>query len=280
MKNTDLHTHTYYSDGQISPTELVILAKKKRVKNLALTDHNSVNGIAEAIKVGSKIGVRIIPSVEVVVKGGEILGYFIDYKKKGLKKALKKYSMRENKKAMIQLRILDKKKIINLKDFFKEYPHSKGNYRKGNLLNYLISIKKINHKKALEIINNIKIKEKIKEEISAFEGIKLIKKYGGIPVLAHPWVSKGELEFNEDLIKKLVKIGLKGIELDNGEKYNFGRTKEFVKKLKKIAKKYNLILTQGSDYHGETLASFKNCHILGGFNCDERTLKKLEVLRG
>jgi len=77
MRNTDLHTHSYYSDGELSPKELVRLAKKKSILNLALTDHNSVKGVEEAISEGKKIGINVIPGVEVLVKGGEILGFLL-----------------------------------------------------------------------------------------------------------------------------------------------------------------------------------------------------------
>ena len=76
MKTTDLHTHSYYSDGKLSPKQVVRDAKKAGVKILALTDHNSISGVKEAIAEGKKLGVRVIPGAELRSKEGEILGYF------------------------------------------------------------------------------------------------------------------------------------------------------------------------------------------------------------
>ena len=99
MKNSDLHTHSYYSDGQISPRDLVKLAKRRKIKNLALTDHNSVKGVREAFKEGRKIGVRVIPAIEIECEIGEILGYFIDVNNKELIKEIE----RVNKKKQIRI---------------------------------------------------------------------------------------------------------------------------------------------------------------------------------
>ena len=71
---------------ELSPEEVVREAKKKGIKILALADHNSVGGVQEAIDEGSKIGVRVIPGVEIKARGTEVLGYFVDYKNKELKR--------------------------------------------------------------------------------------------------------------------------------------------------------------------------------------------------
>ena len=279
MKNTDLHTHSYYSDGELSPAELVRLAKKKSIKNLALTDHNSIRGIPEAIKESKKIGIAIIPAVEVVVQDAEILGYFIDYKNPNLKKDLKRASSYGNEKTKRKIRILQKQGFdITYSKFLKELPHSKDNHNAGHLIYYLNKNLKIPREKTLEILNKIDINKPKKKNLTLIQGIRLIKKYGGVPILAHPWINRGK--FHEKNIKKWIKIGLKGIELENGEEHNFGRTKKFIGKIKRIANKYNLILTSGSDYHGETLTKLVGgTHKLGKYNCDEKILRKLIEVR-
>ena len=89
MKNADLHTHSYYSDGELSPKALVRLAKQRGIKHLALTDHTSLKGIKEAENEGKKIGVNIIPAVELKTTTGEILAYYINPNNKELKAAIK-----------------------------------------------------------------------------------------------------------------------------------------------------------------------------------------------
>jgi len=98
MKNTDLHLHSYYSDGELSPAEVVRAAKKKGVKNLALTDHNSIGGNKEAIEEGEKIGVKVIPGIEIVGEEDEVLGYFIDYENEEFQEELVKISQKGNEK--------------------------------------------------------------------------------------------------------------------------------------------------------------------------------------
>jgi len=278
MKNADLHTHSIYSDGELTPKEIVKRAKRKGIKYLALTDHNSVEGIEEAIKEGEKLGIIIIPSVELMVKENEVLGYFIDYKNINLKKDLKRASYYENEKTKRRINELKKKGFdISYEKFVNYFSYSKDNHNKGHLIYYFSKIQGHSRKDILNILDGLKIKKPIKKNLSVTKGIELIKKYSGIPVLAHPWINKKK--FTEKNVKKWVKAGLRGIEIENGEEFNFGRTKEFVKKIKNMAKKYNLIITSGSDYHGETMIKFTGTHKLGNYNCDEKIVKQLEELK-
>ncbi|MFH1500500.1 MAG: PHP domain-containing protein [archaeon] len=277
-KNADLHTHSYYSDGDYSPAELVRLAKKKGIKNLALTDHASVNGVEEAVKEGKKIGVRVIPAVEVIVKGTEVLGYFIDYKNKKLKAELRKCAFCENKKLKKRVYLLKKMGFnISYSKLEKDFPHSKGNYNTAHLFMFLIRKEKISLEESKEIIANMKVKVGGKKHLKVIDGIRLVKECGGVPVLAHPWLFKRG--FTEKNIRRWIKAGLKGVEVENGEENNVGRTKEFVKEIRKMAKKYNLILTSGSDFHGSILTKLTGTHKLGEYNCDEKVVKELERLK-
>jgi 3',5'-nucleoside bisphosphate phosphatase len=280
-KVCDLHTHSTYSDGEFSPQIVVKKAKKKGIKVLALTDHNSVRGIKHAIKEGKKQGIRIIPAVEVRVKGAEILGYFIDYKNKKLQKELKKYSCGEYDNA--KQRLINLKKIgckISHKELIKHFPDAKGNLNVGHIIYYL-NKKGFSKNKVKDYMSKSRFRPPADKNMSIASGIKLIKKYNGIPVLAHPWIGEytKEFKFTEKNIKKLIKLGLKGLEINNHEGYNYGRTPSFVKKIRKFAKKYNLILTSGSDFHGEALFGKKKYHVLGASNCSIKVVKQLENLK-
>ena len=128
MRNTDLHTHSYYSDGQISPANLVRLAKRRGIKNLALTDHNSIKGVKEAIAEGKKIGINVIPGVEVRADKGEVLGYFIDVKNKNLIRATKRSSKSVEKRIKDYCNKLSKKGYrISFSEIWKKYPKARGN---------------------------------------------------------------------------------------------------------------------------------------------------------
>jgi predicted metal-dependent phosphoesterase TrpH len=281
MKNSDLHVHSYYSDGELSPTQVVRLAKTRGIKNLALADHNSILGIEEAVNEGRKIGTNVIPAVEIAAKEDEVLGYFVNYKNPKLNSELNRTSFYENQKIKLRIKVLQKKEFdINYKDFVKRFPNSKENYNIAHLASFLSENYNIDRGKALEFIRGLKIKKPRKKNLTVIQVIKLILKYGGIPVLAHPWINLDSKELlKEQNFKKLVKSGLKGIEIDNGDR-DSRRDEQTLKKIKQLAKKYNLIITSGSDFHGDFLVRETNCHDLGDYNSDEKIDKELEKLRG
>lgn len=282
-KNTDLHTHSYYSDGLISPKELVRLAKKRGIKNLALTDHDSVKGVREAINEGKRIGVTIIPAVEIRTGDSEVLGYFINLKNKELTKVIKQSAKRNEDKTKDWCKKLNKAGYdISFKEIQEKFPKARGNINTFYPL-YLLYLK--GYGTTLELSKKFKKDKKLKpkeiKEFTIIQAIRLIKKANGVPVLAHPWFDKKALK--EKNFKKYVKAGLKGIEINNGDDLNFmikiSKNKNIVNKIKKFAKKHNLILTSGSDFHGEEIVKLMpGNHQLGENNCNEKIVKELKRL--
>ncbi|MBU1198464.1 MAG: PHP domain-containing protein [Nanoarchaeota archaeon] len=275
MKNTDLHTHSYYSDGEYSPKDVIRKAKKLGIKNIALTDHCSVSGLEEAVKEGKLIGVEVIPGVEITAKHSEILGYFIDYKNPKLKKILKNCGFYENELTKLKINGLREQGInISYNNFLKSYYYAKGNYNLSHLWHYLVKERGFTGKQAIELVKQVKVKKPLNKNVSVVRAIKIVKQFGGVPVLAHPWLDKEVL--NEKNIKIYVKAGLKGIELENGDYNRFGRDKKTVQRIKNIAKKYDLILTVGSDFHGEFMTELSKGHQFSKFLCDEKIVEKLK----
>jgi hypothetical protein len=275
MKNSDLHTHSYYSDGQLSPRELVRLAKERGIKNLALTDHNSVKGLQEAINEGKKIGIDVIPGVEISTDDGEVLGYFIDLKNMVLLKKLRENSKAIENKIKNWCKKLRKAGYdITLKEIERQFPKAKGNFNEFHVL-YMLYLKGYGNpiKLSEKFKKNKRLKAKKVKLMTMPQAIKLIKKAGGVPVLAHPWLDGTEKNFKR--MQNLVKAGLKGIEINNGDRAPF-KKKGINKEIRKIAKKYNLILTSGSDYHGEEIIKFMpGNHNLGKNNCSEDVVKEM-----
>ena len=274
MKNTDLHTHSYYSDGEYSPKELVRLAKKRKIKNLALTDHNSIKGVREAIKEGKKINVNVIPAVEIRCDKGEILGYFIDINNKNLNKELGKLSKDVQDGVKKWCENIERAGYnISFKEIWKKYPKARGNI---NDFYPLFELYLKGYGKTMEIGKKLR-EQKIRfpkiKEVSAVKAIKLIRKANGMAVIAHPWIDISVLK--EKNLRNYIKAGLKGLEISNGDRYPF-KKRGIDKKIKKSAKKYNLILTSGSDYHGERIVKLMpGNHALGKNNCDEKIVQKL-----
>lgn len=102
-RKIDLHAHTTASDGRITPKDLVLKAKKIGLSAIAITDHDTVNGIEEAMKEGEKLGLEVIPGIELTCRSGyqevHVLGYFLDYKDEKLIETLDAIRFRKmNKK--------------------------------------------------------------------------------------------------------------------------------------------------------------------------------------
>ena len=115
MLRCDLHTHTSYSDGTKSPQELIKLAQERGIKILGITDHDEIAGIEEAMEFASKVGIKIIPGIELSSIYHDIdvhiLGYMIDYKSQELKNFLKYVKDIREKRAY---RIVEKLKRFNI----------------------------------------------------------------------------------------------------------------------------------------------------------------------
>lgn len=276
-KNTDLHTHSIYSDGVLHPKEVVIEAKEKGIKNLSLTDHNSIDGVEEAIAEGKKIGVNVIPGIEIRAKEDEVLGYFINYKNPNLRKEVKKLQEVHTKINKIVIKEINKKGInISYEDILKEYAPNV-DLMEIHIIRYL-------NKLGYGGIGDL-WKEHMaplwkgplySDEISVINAIKLIKKYKGVPVLAHPWVEPcSKALLSEENFKEIIEVGLQGIEIDNGDR-DERRDNATLKKIKSLAARYNLVITSGSDFHGDAKGRELGIHQIGMHNCNDKIIKELK----
>ncbi|MDP3027555.1 MAG: PHP domain-containing protein [Nanoarchaeota archaeon] len=273
MRDSDLHTHSYYSDGIFSPTEIVRKAKEAGIKNLALTDHNSIQGIIEAQKEAKKQKINLIPGVELRCKEGEVLGYFINFKNKKFIKKIKKIQNKSKEIFENTIKELTKKGIIVKSGKILNTKIKKENVLTVYLFKFLKEKGILNMNEIKEIKKSIMHGDLFEAQFSTEEVIKMINDAGGVAVLAHPWYSKTFLD--EIRLKELITAGLKGLEIDNG-----GRGEERVgslEKINKFAKKYNLILTSGSDFHGDS-SLMSNEHKIGANNCDVKIVEKLKKI--
>ena len=256
-KKIDLHTHTYYSDGTSSPTEVVKWAKKGNLDQVAITDHDGTEGIQEALIAGEALEIEVIPGIEFSVDepdGSEmhILGYYIDRSNDELAKRLahiKEKRKERNGKLMAALADLgfpldpeDLQKKGNV-DYVGKPDFARALINKGYINEFSEAFEEGRFLKSEEI-RQIK-----KEKITAKEAIELIAGAGGIPVLAHPMKVFGlegdHFEALDKLVGILKEYGLKGMEC-----YYPEHSEEETLKLVEIAEKYKLHITRGTDYHG------------------------------
>lgn len=282
MPNADLHTHSYYSsDSDISPTNLVKEAKKIGLKYLALTDHDSLRGIAEALRAGKKLGVEVIPGVEIHSKFGEVLGYLIDHKNPKLVGLCARNKKAANERALKTIKKLAKDGyVLNPQEMKKKY---KAEILERPMLAMEMAERgyATSFRDAFSRFLGNGQKYSLKANFLNTETvIKTITAAGGVAVLAHPYYEDYQSEFKN--IKKLIASGLAGLECPDWRgkvnRENFKDPKEYdaivsiIDQIKKIAKKYHLILTSGSDFHG----SIHPCNLLGMMNCDEAVVNELK----
>ena len=250
----DLHTHSCFSDGEYTPNELILKAKREGITTIAITDHDTVLGNQNiTLTKEEKEGIKIIPGIELsakVPKGQmHILGYNIDIYNKELNAKiieLKNNSLYSMLGILVQIKkdygiTFSTEEILNILN-------SKGNIGRPDIAK--LCIKHQYSSTVKEAFNNYlipansKISE-IKKGITYEECLRLIKNAGGIPVLAHPKTLKCNDNELEEIIKELKEHGLVGIEA-----YHSIHTPEEIEKYIEFANQYNLLISGGSDYHG------------------------------
>lgn len=247
-KYIDLHTHSLKSDGSMTPTKVVREAKKAGLAAIALSDHDTVDGIAEALSEGKKIGVEVVPAIEFSVLSEtetHILGYFIDYENPDLKKVLQEVvDLRIERNHVTCERLnelgfditLDEVRALAPNNFVGRAHFARVLMDKG----YIKTVKEGFDK----YMAAGKYAYCEKQRLSAREAIELIKKCGGVSFLAHPHLTKlGDERLREFLIE------LKGYGLSGLEGYYTDYTPEMQEKYQSLAKELGLAISGGTDFH-------------------------------
>lgn len=250
----DLHIHTTESDGTLTPSQVVRYAKEKGLKAIAITDHDTIHGNEEAIKEGVNEGVEVIPGVEISVDYSpgtmHMLGYFITTEDPILNEKL---TLLQDSRADRNPRIIEKLNKLGLSLTYDEVVQVSGGGQVGRPHMAQVLMKKGYTKSIKEAFDKYLGKGAPayldKFRLSAVEAITMITDAGGIPVLAHPFTlyckSSDELDA---LVEKLVNQGLQGLEVYYSE-HDERKTSSY----KLLAKRYNLAITGGSDFHGKNM---------------------------
>lgn len=242
----DFHLHTIASDGKLSAEKLIDIAKAQNLDIIAITDHDTVGSVASAIEYGKNQGIRVLPGIELsTIYYGEsihILGYFKDesYKKKEFTEVLSEMiDYRENRAKKI-VNNLDRYFDIKL-DYENVLKNAKGVVARPHIAKAIIeagydySWEHIFH----NIIDESSPAYVPKKNLSIEEGIALLRQVNAVVVLAHPVL------IQKSSIDELMKFDFDGIEAIYHK-----NTPEQTEYFKEIAKKYNKIITAGSDFHG------------------------------
>ena len=246
----DLHTHTTASDGTLTPAEVVYMAKGKGFSAIAITDHDTTNGLEEALAESVRQKITVIPGIELSTLQGDreihLLGYFLDRHCRLLQDMLTKIiDARHNRAAEMVDRLIAMSINISL-DQVKEFAGTEfiGRPHIARALLENGYIEDISAAFSEEFIGRGGRAYVERFKLSPAEGIALLLKAEAVPVLAHPgYLSQGQ-PMDESEIADLVFDGLAGLEV-----YYSRHTPEQEGYYKKIAEKYQLLITGGSDCH-------------------------------
>ena len=266
----DLHLHTLASDGRLTPTELIQLVAEQGLKTVSITDHDTTNGLAEAYEAAEAFpDLRIIPGIEMSadIPGDEVhvLGYFLEYEDPEFQAQLLEFRRGRVDRAKMMVEKLD---TVGVHIEWEQVLKFAGDGTVGRPHIALAMVEAGYCKEPKDAFdeylgrNGLAYAERPK--MTPAEGVEMIKKVGGVPVLAHP-------TFMNDLeagISSLKQAGLLGMEV-----YYAKYDDDTVRHLARLAKEYDLIPCGGSDYHG--LGNSDEC-LPGAMGPPEETVKLLE----
>lgn len=249
MKSIDLHTHSEYSDGSMSPSELVAYAKEHFLSAIALCDHDCIGGVREAVSEGEKLGVEVVPAVEFAARGEtetHILGYYIDTDNKEINQSLN-YICKVRAERMSA--ICQSLQNIGIDVTVDEVKKVSGN---GILCRAHIArliVEKGYAPTVREAFSRyLHLKNIAHSETQALtdrEVIEIINNAGGQAFLAHPHLTKKPDDELFEYLKLLKSYGLRGL-----EGYYTDYTPKMQEKYQAMAKKLNLEISGGTDFHG------------------------------
>ena len=251
MKKADLHIHSSYSDGSDDIFDLVEKIKNAKIDIFALTDHDTIEGVIKLSNYDFK-EIRFIKGVELTCKLKDIkchiLGYGVDVKNEKLNKLIETGKILRRKKLELRIEYLKNIHNIILTDEELSWLYSRKSVVKTHLANVLV-------KRGLAG-SNLEAMEKYLDgcktgntRFDGFEAVDTLKSAGAIPVWAHPIGGEGERHIKKEefypKLKTMLEAGIEGIEC-----YYSRYNADEIKFLVDCAKKNNLLISGGSDYHG------------------------------
>lgn len=245
MKYADLHVHTFYSDSTFSPEEAVSCARDKGLSAIAICDHDTVDGIGPSMEAGLATGIEIIPGVELTVEKADaeihILGYFVNWQSDDFRKKLKEIQSFRVERINRMVEKLNAANVNVKSDEVFELA-GRGTVGRLHLAKAMLKTGKVkSFREAFEkYIGFLKPCYVSSVRLTPPEAIEMLKKSGGVPVLAHP-----DVMGKDEYIPELVGYGLRGIEV-----YHTDHKGAAVDRYEGIASRYGLIMTGGSDCHG------------------------------
>jgi len=276
MRRIDLHLHTTHSDGSLPPAQVLALAKKAGVTALAITDHDIMDGLPEAMQAGAQLGIEVIPGIEISSRYNDeelhILGYFLDSQDDRLRGRLAQLRANRHKRNPL---IIVKLNELGMGLTYEEVRALAGTESVGRphiarvlmVKGYVQSAKEA-FDRFLAYGKPAYVPRELPDPVVA---IAWIREARGVPVLAHPgWVKETESGLLA-LCERLKAAGLAGVEVHYST-HKRAQTTEYLN----IARRLDLLVTGGSDYHGITKPDIEVGIGRGSLKVPEKLLEPLK----
>lgn len=249
MKRIDLHTHSLCSDGAQLPADVVRTAKEAGLAAIALSDHDCIDGVQEAMDTGKALGVEVIPAVELSAQSDtelHILGYFIDIHNKKLQDMMAyALQVRDERQEEVCRKLNEQGFDITMDELRKE--------ANGKVLCRAhfaqIMVRKGYAESVKDAFNRyLSVGCYAYSNRQAFTGpeaVSLIREAGGIAVAAHLHLIKMPDEPLKEYLQSLIPYGLDGV-----EGYYTDYTPDMEQRYRAMARELGLVISGGTDYHG------------------------------
>ncbi len=256
MRAIDLHTHTSKSDGSFTPTELVDYAIKKDLAAVAVTDHDSIEGLDEALAHAASLREKGLPSIEVVPgiefstkyenQDVHIVGLYLSYDSGVFREALGGFvDSRVNRNRKMCKNLQDAGIDISYEKLQAMYPDAV--ITRAHYASYLLEHGYVKSRQDAfaQYLGDHTRYFVPREKVTPAQAVELIHRAGGVPILAHPPLYHMGNERLDTLVSSLKSDGLMGIEVFYSTYSN-----QDIRDMLRLSDKYELLRSGGSDFHG------------------------------
>ena len=278
MTRIDLHTHSTHSDGTFGPAELVRLAAERDLDVVALTDHDTTDGLPEALATGLEVGVEVVPGVEFSAEylgtSVHILCYWMDAEDPALQLELRR--LRDDRYRRGEL-MVEKLRALGLPIAFERVREIAGDATivRPHIAQAMVEAGIVETERdAFErYIGDGGPAHVAKHALDPIDAVALIDAAGGVCAIAHPGMWGDQSSVPDELIERMAAAGMRGLEVDHPD-----HTPEDRARYRALADRLGLIATGGSDCHGSRYDPVR----LGSSLCDPRAFVALRdaALRG